>query len=111
MLKLDFEKAFDKVEHHVILDMFKHKGFSDRWISWIKAILYSGSSAVLLNGVPGKPFKCKRRVRQGDSLSPLLFVLAADLLQTMVNKAHSEGMLSSSGCKFWRRLSHCAICK
>jgi hypothetical protein len=48
---------------------------------------------VLLNGVPGKPFKCKRGVRQGDPLSPLLFVLAADLLQYVVNCAASEGLL------------------
>jgi hypothetical protein len=62
ILKLDFEKAFDMVEHSVILDMFRHKGFSEPWITWIKDILPSGSSQVMLNGVPGKPFKCKRGV-------------------------------------------------
>jgi hypothetical protein len=42
--KLDFEKAFDKVEHHVILDMLQKKGFSAKWISWIRTILNSGTS-------------------------------------------------------------------
>ena len=56
-------------------------------------ILGSGTLEVLLNGVPGKRFHCKRGVRQGDPLSPLLFVLAADLLQSIVNKACEGGIL------------------
>lgn len=54
----------------------------------------SSSSSVLPNGVPGKPFDCKRGVRQGDPLSPLLFVLAADLLQSMANKYAQMGVIS-----------------
>jgi hypothetical protein len=53
----------------------------------------SGTSVVLLNGVPGKTFHCRRGVRQGDPLSPLLFVLAADFLQSMINKAKDMGLL------------------
>jgi hypothetical protein len=72
------------------VDILKHKGFGQRWVKWIEDILGSGTSSVLLNDVPGKTFHCRRGVRQGDPLSPLLFVLAADLLQTVINNAFQE---------------------
>lgn len=91
---LNFEKAFDKIEHGAILEILKAKGFGQRWLSCVQGVLSSGSSYVLLNGVPGKVFQCKRGVRQGDPLSPLIFVLAADLLQSMLNKAKDLGLLN-----------------
>jgi retron-type reverse transcriptase len=93
ILKLDFDKAFDMVEQEVIISMLRHKGFSEKWVRWVQVILSSGTSQVLLNGVPGKSVRCKRGVRQGDPLSPLLFMLAVDLLQSIVNKAFRANIL------------------
>jgi hypothetical protein len=87
ILKIDFEKAFDKLEHQAILQVLRSKGFSEKWIGWIHNLLKSGNSSVLLNGIVGKELNCLRGVRQGDPLSPLLFVLATDLLHSVVNRA------------------------
>jgi hypothetical protein len=93
IIKLDFEKAFDKIEQQVILLVLKHKGFGQTWQNWIKMTMESRTSSIMLNGVPGKTFHCRTGVRQGDPLSPLPFVLAADLLQSILNSAMHRGLL------------------
>jgi hypothetical protein len=92
LLKLDFEKAFDKIEH------LRDKGFGPKFCSWIKKLLDSGRSSVLLNVVPRISFKCRRGVREGDRLSPPIFVLAADLLQSVINKALIQGLHQVNTC-------------
>ena len=94
VIKIDFEKAFDKIEHQAMIDIMKTKGFGNKWIQWMHLIFSSATSSVLLNGSLGKTFHCKRGVRQGDPLSPLLFVLAADFLQSLINKARAMGLLN-----------------
>jgi hypothetical protein len=93
VLKLDLEKDFDTIEHQAILKNLKCKGFCDIFIAWVKDILSPGSSTILLNGVLGRKFACKRRVRQGDPLSPMLYVLGGDLLQSYINQGFREGRL------------------
>ena len=75
------------------MEILKHKGFNDKWILWMKQLLTTGTSLVLLNGVPGRKFVCKKGVRQGDPVSPLLFVIATDLLQTVINEMFRRGIL------------------
>jgi hypothetical protein len=60
VLKLDFAKAFDTIDHTAMLKIMKQMGFDDKWLQWIKILFSSGKSAVLLIGVPGRQFFCKR---------------------------------------------------
>lgn len=89
IVKLEFAKAFDTIEHPAMIEIMQHLRFGDHWI---RCIFSSGKSSVLLNGVPGRQFHCHCGVRQCDPLSPLVFVLAADLLQSAIKDAFSRGL-------------------
>lgn len=93
LLKLDFAKAFDTIKHEPMMNIMKHMGFDEKWLGWMKSIFGSRISSVILNGCPGRKFKCNCGVRQGDPLSPLIFVLAADLLQAAINDAFMKHLI------------------
>jgi hypothetical protein len=91
---LDFAKAFETMEHEALPEVMKYKGFPRKWLDWAASILSSGTSSILLNGIPGKQFVCKRGVHQGDPLSPLYYLFGSDLLQSAVNDLLHEGLFS-----------------
>ncbi|WVZ54435.1 hypothetical protein U9M48_005227 [Paspalum notatum var. saurae] len=92
--KLDITKAFDSVRWEYLLTLLKRLGFPPRWCGWIAVLLSTASSRVLVNGVPSAPIKHGRGLRQGDPLSPLLFVLSIDPLQNLLDLATSLGYLA-----------------
>jgi hypothetical protein len=87
ILKLDLAKAFDSLSWPFLFEALQQYGFGRRFLEWLSILLHTASTRVLLNGEPGPPIWHQRGLRQGDPLSPQLFVLAVDILGRLVKHA------------------------
>jgi retron-type reverse transcriptase len=94
-IKLDIFKAFDTINWSYLLYIVNHLGFTQKWRNWISSLWCTTSSAFLVNGIPDKKFFHCKGVRQGDPLSPMIFLLAMELLHILFRKAQDAELL---GC-------------
>ena len=93
LCKLDIEKAFDHVNWGFLTPVLERCGFSDKWRRWISFCLSTVRFSILINGTPYGFFGSSRGLRQGDPLSPLLFVLVMEAVDRMLDKVVHEGHL------------------
>nr|XP_025625994.1 uncharacterized protein LOC112718452 [Arachis hypogaea] len=70
IIKLDFQKAYDRVKWCFIDTVLEKMGFGRTWRVWVRECVTSASISIMVNRSPSKPFKMERGLRQGDTLSP-----------------------------------------
>uniref|UniRef100_A0A2N9HE47 Reverse transcriptase domain-containing protein n=1 Tax=Fagus sylvatica TaxID=28930 RepID=A0A2N9HE47_FAGSY len=99
-LKLDMNKAYDRISWPFLIAVLRTMGFSDKWVTWISQCVQTVSYSVLLNGSPTGKFKPNRGLRQGDPLSPYLFLMCANILSCALLK--QENIHNLKGIKIGR---------
>ena len=86
LLLFDQEKAFDRLSHLFLFKTLQAFGFGENFIKWVKIILFDIKSFVRINGFETEELSVERGVRQGCPLSPLLYVLAAEVLASNIRQ-------------------------
>jgi hypothetical protein len=92
--KLDIEKAYDHVNWECLYSLMDRMGFGSRWIRWMRACTSTVRFSVIVNGSPTGFFDSSRGLRQGDPLSPLLFLLIMEVLSRILRRSVERGFIT-----------------
>jgi hypothetical protein len=93
VFKIDYEKAYDKVNPDFIFEVLQLRGFSPVFIRMIKQITLGGSVGVKVNDVESDFFLTGKGLRQGDLIAPLLFNCVVDVFSRMLVKGTNCGLI------------------
>lgn len=91
MIKIDFEKAYDKFDRNFILTTLKFFNFSDSWINLIQSCISFVTHSIIINGEMSDSIFPHRGLMQGDIISPLLFILCMEILTKIINFEVEKG--------------------
>ena len=96
IIQLDLSKAYDKVSWDFIEDILTAFGFDQCWIQWILSLVRTPSYSILFNGAPSFPFTPSRGIRQGDPISPFIFVIVMECLSRIIKISSIKSQLTLS---------------
>jgi hypothetical protein len=91
LFKVDFKRAYDTVGWRFLERMMVKMGFAGGWLKWMRACIFDSMMSVLINGSPTADFKVARGQRQGNPLSPFLFLIVVEGLASLMRSAVDIG--------------------
>ncbi|GJU64428.1 RNA-directed DNA polymerase, eukaryota, partial [Tanacetum coccineum] len=106
IFKVDFEKAYDSVRWDFLDDILKKFGFGEKWCKWIQSCLRSSRGSILINGSPTEEFQFYKGLKQGDPLSPFLFILIMESLHLSFQRVVDNGMFNGIKLSSSLSISH-----
>ncbi|MCH83857.1 hypothetical protein A2U01_0004683 [Trifolium medium] len=92
-IKRDMAKAYDRIEWRFLQNTLLTMGFPHKLVKTIMLCVSTVSFSILVNGQPSNTLHPTRGIRQGDPLSPYLFILCADVLSILITKKQEEGLI------------------
>ncbi|GKV27199.1 hypothetical protein SLEP1_g36397 [Rubroshorea leprosula] len=92
MLKVDFEKAYDKVCWEFLDYMLWRVDVGTKWRGWINECLRTSSLSVLVNGSLSRQFEVSKGLKEGDPLSPFLFLIVVEGLNGIIKSTVEKGL-------------------
>jgi hypothetical protein len=106
-LKLDISKTYDRMDWNYLMAVLQKMGFHHRWIHWMRMYVESVDYSVLVNGTQVGPIIPGCGLRQGDPLSPYLFILCAEGLSSLIMDAETHNVLTGTKvCRQAPSISH-----
>ena len=94
LISLDQEKAFNRVDRSFLMNLLQHFGFGPSFCRWILTLYHGANMQVMVNGWLSRKIDLQRGVRQGDSFSPMLYILCVEVLAAKIrNNPEIEGFL------------------
>jgi hypothetical protein len=106
-LKLDISKAYDRMSWEYLRAVLIRMGFSDKWVHWMVMCVELVDYSVLVNGEKVGHVILGRGLRQGDPISPYLFILCAKGLSSLISRAEATGDLTGIAiCRGTPRVTH-----